>query len=220
MTPGIVNRVRGFTLIEVLISIALLSIAFSLLLNGFRFTIKAWDAGEVASHRMSDLQVVHRVFNNMLGRAFPVTIADDSDPLFAFEGDPHSLRFAAFLPPYPASGGLYTIELFLRSEDEDELLIMKRTAFDEERFFEESPGGEETILLKTKRDLSFAYFNGIAGEAEWSNHWERTNQYPRMVKLAFGDGEYFWPDILVPIRIDMDTACIFPDLGRYCRLDQ
>ncbi len=220
MTPHVLNRGRGFTLIEVLISIALLSIAFTLLLSGFRFTIKAWDAGERTSHRMSDLQVVHRVFNNMLSRAFPVTINDDSDPQFAFEGNPRSLRFAAFLPPYPTAGGLYTIELFLRSEDENELLIMKRSTFDAERFFEENPGGEEMLLLKTNRDLSFAYFDAKQQEGAWSDHWGEAARYPRMVKLAFGDGEQFWPDILVPIRIDMDTACIFPDLGRYCRLDQ
>jgi len=220
MTPGVVNRLRGFTLIEVLISIALLSIAFTLLLSGFRFTVKAWDAGERTSHRMSDLQVVHRVFNNMLSRAFPVTITDDDEPLFAFEGDPDSLRFTAFLPPYPASGGLYTIELFLRSEEGKELLIMKRSAFDAEHFFEESPRGEETLLLETRQDLSFSYFSTIAEEAEWNGHWEKASQYPRMVKLAFGDDKHFWPDIVVPIRIDMDTACIFPDLGRYCRLDQ
>ena len=220
MTPHVASRGRGFTLIEVLISIALLSIAFTLLLSGFRFTLKAWDAGERTSHRMSDLQVVHRVFNNMLSRAFPVAIDDDSGPLFAFEGDSRSLRFAAFLPPYPTAGGLYTIELVLRSEDDNDLLILKRSTFDAEHFFQESPGGEETLLLKTNRDLSFAYFDAKQEEGAWSDHWEEPAQYPRMVKLAFGDDEQFWPDILVPIRIDMDTACIFPDLGRYCRLDQ
>jgi len=212
------QRSHGFTLIEVLIALSLFGIVVSLLMSGLRFATRAWDASEAVSQRTLKLQVVNRVFNSMLGRAFPVTIRDGDAQAYAFEGGPRRLRFAAFLPPYPASGGLYTVELSLRRGEQGEQLLMKRTPFAAQPGFRNGPEGEEILLLETGRALSFAYYEADGDRGAWRDYWRREGQYPQLVKLAFGNADPYWPDIVAPIRIDADATCVFPGLGGYCRL--
>lgn len=218
MTGGDRIRAGGFTLIEVLIALGLFGIVVSLMLGGFRFANRAWDATEASGRRTLELQVVNRVFNNMLGRAFPMTIGDTDDPAYAFEGGPRRLRFTAFLPPYPARGGLYTVELSLRRGDRGERLIMRRAPFEGDAAFRNGPGGEEILLLESGRRLAFSYYDASGEPGFWRDYWRQGGQYPRLVKLAFGAAEPYWPDIVTPIRIDADAACVFPGLGGHCRL--
>jgi prepilin-type N-terminal cleavage/methylation domain-containing protein len=217
-----VRRCGGFTLIEVIISITLFSIALSLLLGGFRFASKAWDAGDRISSQTADLQVTHRVFSNLLGRAFPVTLEDGDDLRFAFDADSRHLRFTAFMPPYPDIAGLYTIEFFIVQEEGKDQLRLQRTLFDAATFPQKQQQGDDVLLLETPGRLTFSYFaQGEGADTEsWQHSWGNIDQFPQMVRLsleAVAEGTVNWPDIVSRIEINLDNACVFPEYGGKCR---
>ncbi|MCP3868263.1 MAG: prepilin-type N-terminal cleavage/methylation domain-containing protein [Gammaproteobacteria bacterium] len=219
-----IRKLVGFTLLEVLIAIALFGITLSLLLGAFRFTSKAWEKGETAAAETTDLQVVHRVFQGMLGRAFPVAIEEDTDSNFAFEGSDSMLKFAAFLPPYPDRAGLYRIQFTIAREGDKHRLTVSRDRFNPDDFQDGAVKKEHTaLLLESPRPLEFSYFGILEDDEEpdWHPEWEFGERYPSLVRLSTSDEtseDTGWPSIVIRIQIDMDSACIFPELTGKCRI--
>jgi prepilin-type N-terminal cleavage/methylation domain-containing protein len=211
---------QGFTLVEVLISMALFAVALTLLLGGFRFTSKAWEAGEKVTARTSELETVHRVFGNMLERLFPVSLPVMESEGYAFSGTGKRLRFAAQLPPYPGVGGLYSVEFAIFSGNDLDRLVLKIAPFDAKTFHDiELKSDEKSLLLETTGRLSFSYY-GISIAEQWLTEWPELEAPPQTIRLQFQDTEEPWPEIVAPVSIDMDLACAFPALGGECRLDR
>lgn len=93
------NRSSGFTLLELIIVIALLGLILAALANGVRFAGRAWQVQERQSSRQGDLDAVRNLVRNL--------IASGTE----FEGDSTSLRFVSELPAALARGGLYEVNL-------------------------------------------------------------------------------------------------------------
>ena len=211
---------HGFTLMEVLISMALFTVALTLLLGGFRFTSKAWEAGERVTAHTSELETVHRVFGNMLGRLYPVSMSPVERDGYAFSGTGKRLRFAAQLPPYPGAGGLYSVEFDIVSGNDLERLVLKIAPFDAKTFDDvELKSDEKSLLLETTGRLSFSYYDLSIAE-QWLEEWPEGEAPPQTIKLQFQDSDAPWPEIVAPVSIDTDLACAFPALGGECRLDR
>ena len=209
---------RGFTLVEVLISITLFAVALTLLLGGLRFTSRAWDAGERVTRQTADLETVHRVFSSMLDRFFPVSMQHAESEGYAFQGSSSRLRFAAQLPPYPGPGGLYTVEFKITSERNLNRLELGIAPFNAQTFADnELKTDEKSLLIESTGTLIFSYYGNTVAE-QWQSDWPQLKPPPQAVKLQFPEGETRWPDIVVPISIDMDLACAFPLMGGQCRL--
>ncbi len=213
------RHVAGFTLIEVLVAIALFSVVLTLLLGGFRFISRAWDAGEGAVERAMALRITQRTFDTMLQRSRPLTLKDGDERRFAFTGDDRHLRFVAALPPYPGRAGLYTVELFITSRQEKRQLWLRQTPFDANAFFADAAQlQEDTLLLETDQHPIFDYLpvSDDGGEPSWQAQWDEKLQLPQQVRLSFG-GQTGWPDIISTLAIDSDLACLLPKLGGICR---
>ena len=209
---------NGFTLVEVLMSISLLAVALTLLLGGFRFTSKAWDAGERATEQTAELERVHRVFGNMLDRLMPLSLQPAEEEGYAFSGSSNRLRFTAQLPPYPVSGGIFTLEFAVTSDKDLDRLEMTIAPFNPETFRNgELQTDEKSLLFETAGRLSFSYFDSAVSE-QWQSDWPEQAVPPQLVRLQLQESVQPWPEIVVPISIDMDHACVFPELGGGCRL--
>ena len=226
LNPGL--QIRGFTLLEVLISIVLFGVVLSLLIGGFRFSIRAWDRSEEYAADTANLQAVHRIFRNTLGRAFPVTIDEDADSFFAFDGDENRVRFAAFLPPYPDQAGLYKVQFDIIQVQELYQLRMSREAFSPASFpqevTEETEETGTTVLLETKTPIAFSFFGSPADgqEPDWQSDWDTGDRYPALVRLESVNevtGIDGWPDIVTAVEINIDSTCISPVLGGICRME-
>lgn len=222
MRPDTVNlharSNTGFTLVEVLISISLLAVALTLLMGGFRFTSKAWDAGERVTEQTAELERVHRIFGNMLDRLLPLSLQPAGEEGYAFSGSSNRLRFAAQLPPYPVSGGIFTLEFAVTSDKDLDRLELKIAPFTPETFREgELKTDQKSLLFETTGRLSFSYFSRAVSE-EWQSDWPDLEVPPQLVRLQLRETVQPWPEIVAPISIDMDHACVFPDLGGACRL--
>jgi general secretion pathway protein J len=130
---------KGFTLLELLISIAILSMILVALTGGLRFAGNAWRAQEERNARQSDIQAVQGVLRQMIASGK------------SFEGGPDGLRFVGRLPDALARGGLYDIELAAAG---DKLTMSWQPHF-------KGPGGnltpQEASLVDGIVTASFAY---------------------------------------------------------------
>jgi general secretion pathway protein J len=104
----------GFTLLELLVAMTLLSLLLVALSGGVHFAGRAWQMQEERIGRQGDINAVQSVLRQMLASGQ------------SFEGDSESLRFVGKLPAALARGGLFDIDL---TRSGDRLLLSWRPHF-------------------------------------------------------------------------------------------
>src|SRR5438552_11372573 len=95
-----VARQAGFTLVELLVAITILSLILVALSGGVHFAGSAWRKQEELIGRQGDITAVQTVLRQL--------VASGRD----FEGGSQDLKFVGQMPAALARGGLYDIELY------------------------------------------------------------------------------------------------------------
>ena len=208
----IAGRSAGFTLVELLLAITLMSILLALTYTGLRAATRASERGEVmlaatggmrASH-----QFVRRQLNQMLPLAFDVS--DDANEMrIVFLGDSKSIQYVAPMPGYLGSGGPQVQLLELANGNDGSVLQFSHAllqGFEEDHLYARDP----VILLEGVESAGFEFL-GVDDEGElvdWASSWDQPDALPVAVRLNIEfseDVQMQWPDLVAGVRID-ETA--------------
>ncbi len=110
----------GFTLLEMLLAITLLSLIVSAILGGLHLGRRAWEAGKTYE-TVSEIEESARAINGQLARAIAIRIPRaNNEQVVAFNGLPESCRFLALSEGEAQWGGLILTEIgFSQGSDDD-----------------------------------------------------------------------------------------------------
>lgn len=203
------NR-AGFTLLEVLIGMSIMSVMMLLLFASLRICVQNWNAGEKKIAQVSQAATVQTFLYNKLQMALPLDIDFAEEKQFSFSGDARQLQFVAAMPASAARLGLQIFKLSLargKNKQSDELLVDIRPFFgqSDETDWKE----EQVVILKNVQSLRFAYFNAddTEGEAGWQNEWVDKFDLPELISIDIEliNGE-LWPQIVVDLKVDVATT--------------
>ncbi len=93
------RRTLGFTLLELLVGLLLLSAIFLLLTSGLQFGAKLWNSSEEQSGGVAEMVTVHQLLRDVLSEAQPLMFKDTNQHRYVFfAGSEHSVRFIAPMP--------------------------------------------------------------------------------------------------------------------------
>ncbi|MCX7073652.1 MAG: prepilin-type N-terminal cleavage/methylation domain-containing protein [Methylococcales bacterium] len=108
-----VYKSKGFTLIEVLIGMTLLSLMVVLLFSSLAIGAKSWEQGEKKIANVNEIAVVQHFFNLHLPHATPQWNDFDSEKerVFSFQGKKDALQFVAGFPASAQRSGLQLFNL-------------------------------------------------------------------------------------------------------------
>lgn len=210
------NRTAGFTLLEVLIAMVLLTGVFGLVFGGLRLGAQTTDAAGQVMAESQEFRTVHGLTRRFLARAMPAVWDEDDQP-FAFEGNADSVRFVARLPAYPGIPGLYWVSLETESGRDGDALRLTLVPFRADRDdLDAMDPIEDTVLVAPPADIAFAYFGAEDGDGSpvWQDDWRSDDAMPALVKLTITAGAEKrtpWPALVVALGITNDTGCLFQD---------
>jgi general secretion pathway protein J len=197
----------GFTLIEILIGLTLLSLIMLMLFSGLHGAGKSWSRGEDKINRTDELRLTSQFIRQRLSQVVPIVWINKNERRLAFKGTPDALYFIAPLPAHRGGGGLYQLAIKLnREEAQQYLVLVYRLALpDQQNFDFSSPGNDESAVLAGRINrVEFAYFGNTAPDEEpqWQDRWDSTELLPQMVRIIFSpaDLQTGWPEILVRIH--------------------
>ena len=222
----------GFTLLELLIAMTLLSFGLALLFGSLSLGGRAWETAADRVGTVSDHQVVHRLMRDHLSRVFPLVLGDyttlagspKNELRYAFEGRPDRIAFAAFMPPYPDVGGLYLIAFQASGgADGTQLRLLRSLHTTDVDEMEIDDPDESVLLSEAPHAMAFSYYGPSEANQElaWQDRWVDRDDFPMLVRFAIGPMEEaaeIWPDLIVRLAINMDAACIAPSGVGKCRL--
>lgn len=204
----------GFTLLEILLGMSLMSVMMVLLFGSLRVCVQNWDAGEEKFTQVSQTAIIQNFFNQHLQNLLPLQDDFTETPQFSFQGDESSLQFVSSMP---ASAGRLGLQLFTvtyqQTSDDGRINVSMRP------FFPSAKGAdwktEEVTILKGVKKLNFSYFGIDSTNASeppiWVATWLEKGQTPLLIKIAIEllDGR-IWPEQIVALKIDNSSASTNP----------
>lgn len=184
---------RGFTLLEVLTAMAILSMAFAIIWTTYSAAVNGWQRGRALLDQLHQGDVV---IEQLVGALRSAAYFSNRPEKYGFRLETHGsgsdsadeiswvTSGTTFLPPdSPLAAGLHRLVFTLDFDDEGRRAVAV-TAYphlvDEEEFSEPDPWFVSTDEIQGFRCRVYD-----AEEEDWKHEWENTNSVPRLLELTF-----------------------------------
>ncbi len=217
------RRQRGFTLIELVVAMALLGTMMLLLYSGLSFSVRSWDAGDVNGRRTADRRIGENFLRREISELFPMRWKEPNVVKFAFEGEKDHLRFVSSRPAGIAQGGLSLVGLEVQDEaggSGKRNLVMRRAMPDEEqKSFAPLDKAEATVMIAGVQGVTFEYFGAENDftQPQWTDTWKATQKIPEAIRVRIVGDDGAFPEMAVRISLGEEAGCLENAFQRNCR---
>jgi len=211
----------GFTLVELLVSLALLGMAAVLLAQGLASAGVIALRERAARSKLEDIVAAQQVLRVAIERLRPVTRSDSAIQIVDLRGTAGVVTFVG--PPLDRDG-LDALRRFrLTSTASGDLVLYsahsRKLGID--RSGTDLVGWTPNRLLAGIRDLSISYLGPPRPGAPraWQNRWWDRSTTPELIRIrvAFAENDRrIWPDLLVRPRATGHGACRIDALTGEC----
>ncbi len=187
------GRQAGFTLLEVLVALAVLGVLLLVLRHGVAFGVIASDtqAGVISDREERDAAA--RVLRRLVEQMDPGTAMEP----VRLDLGPHALSFPTVLPAAASASPQRGISAALLVDAEGRL-VLRWTPRRHAAALGPPPPLQETELLRGVAGLDASYWRPSPGTGSWLSQWSRPT-LPALVRLRVvfppGDRRH-WPDLV------------------------
>jgi prepilin-type N-terminal cleavage/methylation domain-containing protein len=176
ITNRILKNQSGFTLLELILSLAIVGIIIALGLGAIRLGISARDVGERKVDTYQRLRIITEQLTQKLQSTYPVFVTQKGGSaiaqslsslkrIMAFEGESNSLRFVTFASPITSQGSqVHEVKFYLGKHPETDksgLILMEKDISKGDIFSRIVPNNETTryyLLAENVTQLKFRYY--------------------------------------------------------------
>lgn len=204
------RRPAGFSLMEVLAALALLSIVLLGVYSGISTAGRIVRSGDQAIERMDDVRSSQAYLRSELAQALvmPFGETDDGDPI-VFTGAVNKLTFVAPMPGYLSRLGPQMQTVALVEDGRDSYRLEVSLYMLPPDGSEPKALGEPQVLLRGIHKGAFAY-RGMDDQnkpMDWQETWGDGRRTPSLVRIALDlDGGTVFPTMVAPLRIDPSAS--------------
>ncbi|MDQ7089146.1 MAG: prepilin-type N-terminal cleavage/methylation domain-containing protein [Methylococcales bacterium] len=189
---------QGFTLIEVLIALSLLSVMMLMLFAGLRISAKSWDKGENKLTEVAEMSSTAHFFHNQLAASLPLW--DDFTTKikeFSFQGTQNTLQFVSSLPASSRRLGLQRFNVRLKNTKiEVSIQPFYPTLADDAWKI------ETVTLVDNIGSLTLRYFGSKEPKElpVWQTNWHY-DHLPKLIAITIQPlNEHYWPQTLLKLN--------------------
>lgn len=212
---------NGFTLIEMLVALALTSVTALLLVTGLTALRTSWSRADAQAVAGEEVAAAQAVLRGRLETMLPSLRRDASAPYVDLRGDAQVLSWdgrASDAVPQPPRRW----RLRLRSDGVLTLLDADPLST---RYNVDAPaidGWTASPLLSGVRGIDLAYFGAAPPDnaPRWRQFWIDRPTLPEMIRVRVrlaSDDKRVWPDLIVAPAATVTTACVRDSQSGLCR---
>ena len=195
---------QGFTIIEVVIALVLLSLLMLAMITAMRTLGDTQTRIQEVISRTDEMRMVSRFLRQSIRQArATLRVEKDEEKGSYFEGTKSELVWVAPLSVGATVGGLNVIRLSTKNAQ----LIIQFQMFKSSK--DEPDWGEVKAYVLIDNLESFALgYRSEKGEP-WQDAWERTEKNPRSVRLEIQKQSKFWPEMIV----SLDDGLVYEEIS-------
>ncbi len=199
----------GFTLLELLISVAIFALLMTVLIGGLQLGTRQARRLTAQIDRSSQVALVEHFLRTRLGAAQPLTAPTSTSRKPQFSGRSDGVDFIAAAPDSVPAGGLQVLSIRLidsGATDDVQLIVRTRPLRDDPDAPAES---QTTVLLDHLRGARFLYYGPERPRdpPDWRDTWQDMAYLPLLIRLSarFDDGEPV-PGLAIALRLSSTVA--------------
>jgi general secretion pathway protein J len=190
------NRVAGFTLLELIISITLVAIIVLIISGAANIGYRSFHSGEKKMNAVERLRSSLTIIDAQIQSGVPLTLEDGGVKQYYFMGEQDSLKFSTNYSIWGGQRGYVIVNYRVDADDRG-----KRTLFASE-YKVGMENQKETKLLEGFDEITFDYFKQDATEeeGEWVTQWADEEMMPTRIRINLVRGSTFLSYIM-PVRV-------------------
>lgn len=202
---GCKTRVQsGLTLIELLISLVIISIVITLCTNGFTFGSRVWAKVDSHQNNLDEMASAHRFLRKILSEAVYYPIDEDKKRNSYFNGEVEKMIFLAPSPQYGLDDYLYIYEIFKQKENNTYNLGLRYLPANSYFSGKARVADRDVMLIKGVKGIKFEYYglNQRTGVFAWYSNWLNQSALPSRVSITVESFEdsVAWPPLVAETR--------------------
>lgn len=213
MTRGARIRADGFTLLEVLVVMSLLSLVMLAMGSALRTTAQTGERVDRRLLQADDMRMATSFINATLGRVssqkINATVPVGESP-YLFVGQPDMLAWIGIMPARYGAGGRYYFRLSLGGVAGERGLVLQFMPWTDAANFPDWAQAEGRVLVPGATALTLQYLDGSLDAPQWAPNWSSSEGLPDRVMLQLQGADGMWPALIVPLRA---TPASMPGAG-------
>ncbi|MCD8456955.1 type II secretion system protein J [Xylella taiwanensis] len=198
------RRMRGFSLIEVLLATVLLASGLTLAFVTLHSVSIVSRRNEALASRNERMRAVELFLRRRLMSALPLAMAEDKErqvPLL-FMGEAQRMRFVADVPDYLGRGGPYLHDINVAESGAQRQLRIALTMLQPAKTVQDDVSLPPELLVDGLHEVHFRY-RGWDQERHqlgpWLSTWPSPDQLPVLVAVQIKDDIALWPTLVVAL---------------------
>jgi len=164
---------KGFTLLEILIAITILSLVAIIIIGAMRLGIRSVQKGEKKAKIIQDIRSLYLNIERQLSSTVYSSRLINGKRSVWFEGDSNKITFLTTASLWKKKDSFVEVTYFVKDTDEGLQLLEKEKLPGEEK-------GVNLVIFQGIDELGFAYLSKNEG---WTKEWKEKNSYPLIVGL-------------------------------------
>jgi general secretion pathway protein J len=190
------NRVAGFTLLELIISITLVAIIVLIISVAANLGYRSFNSGEKKMNAVERLRSSLTIIDAQIQSGVPLTLEEGGVKQYYFAGEQDSLKFSTNYSIWGGQRGYVIVNYRVDTDDRG-----KRTLFASE-YKVGMENQKETKLLEGFDEITFDYYQQDATEeeGEWITQWVDEEMMPIRIRINLVRGSSSLSYIM-PVRV-------------------
>jgi len=196
---------RGFTLLELLMALAIVGALVVIAFGGVRIALASWRQGEERAEAYQHLRTIALTLSRSVGAAYPYNAprADTPSAVLLFGGTASSLEFVTQSAPFPASipVAFTAVVIEVATSGERRGLVIRQRILPNRNPF------TDAAVVFNDPDLTELTFSFLDDTGAWQDTWDVDTQrrLPEAIRISVGGtingrAQTFLP-LTVPLRV-------------------
>ncbi|MDF1482625.1 prepilin-type N-terminal cleavage/methylation domain-containing protein [Extensimonas sp. H3M7-6] len=198
-------RRAGFTLVEMLVVLALLSLIMLAMASALRSTGQLEERADERLQRTDEMRTVNRFLHTVLGRISArktsAPVPEGASPYF-FTGAPDGISWVGVMPAQFGAGGRYHFRLGVEPRPgQPSALVIRFAPWTDAATVPDWGQTQAHTLLEQVSAFTVQYEDANTDPPQWLPAWNNPKRLPEHILITLQTPAGDWPAIIIALRI-------------------